>query len=177
MYNNSYLGNNQYGANTYNSYGSNLGQYQTPQYMQRPMNIQGQQQTQYADVPFLYVGYGTLDEAKAYIVPPTKAVMFIDRDKSQFYIKSADNMGKPSLETFNYSNLDNKSTETKTSEFDPLEFVKKGDLNDFVTINDIKDFSSKQDVQVIADKLSTLEGEIKKLNRLTQLVGGGNGGQ
>lgn len=161
MYNNSYLGNNQYGANTYNSYGSNFSQYQTPQYMQRPINIQGQQQTQYADVPFLYVGYGTLDEAKAYIVPPTKAVMFIDRDKSQFYIKSADNMGKPNLETFNYSNLDNKPNEVKTNEFDPSEFVKTGDLKDFLTRKDLEGFITRDDIKNLTIEMDKLKKQIE----------------
>ena len=153
MFNNSYLG-----GNYYSGYGSGMGQYYQGNYSPQVMTPQAQQQNQYSDVPFMYVGYGTLDEIKAYIVPPTKRVMFIDRDKSQFYVKSADNMGKP-----------------RTSDLGG--FIRKEDLKGFLTAEDIKHFSTKQEVQVVFDKLSSLENDIKKLNRLTELLGGVNDGK
>ena len=177
MYNYSYLGNNQYGSN-FGGYGSAQTQYQTPNYLQRPSNIQ--QQTQFTDVPFIYVGYGTLDEVKAYLVPPTKAVMFIDKNKSQFYIKSCDNMGNSTIETFDYTKPIENTSKDITTKFDPKEFVKTSDLDNvlkkedakyFLTVDDVKGFSTKKDFETIIGKISSIESEIKKLNRLSQLLG------
>lgn len=159
MYNNSYFGGNQYGTPNYNTFGQSYGTYQ-PQVTQRPMATQ-----QYQDIPFSDVMYGTFDEAKAYIVAPTKSVMFIDRDKSEFYVKSADNMGKSFLEPFKYSKLDENPTEPKQPEIDLSQFVKSSDLIDFVT---------KQDLATINEKLDTLSKQVR-INEI--LKGGDNNGK
>ena len=159
MYNNnSYFGGNQFGTPNYNSFGQNYGAYQ-PQPIQRPMA------TQYQDIPFSDVMYGTFDEAKAYIVAPTKSVMFIDRDKSEFYVKSSDNMGKSFLEGFKYSKIDENSPETKQPEIDISLFVKSSDLVDFVT---------KQDLATINEKLEALSKQVR-INEI--LKGGDNNGK
>lgn len=152
MYNtNSYFGGNQFGGgyvpyNNYNQY-------------QRPTMVQQQQQAQYGDVPFLFTGYGTIDEAKAFIVPPTKAVMFIDKNKSQFYIKSCDNAGNPSLETFNYTGEGNNTTESVSPVLDPKEFVKRDELEKF------------------SSEIGSIKADIKKLNRLADILGGKDNGK
>ena len=100
MYN-SYLGNNAYGM--YANYTQPYGQYQATQMQMRQNPMQPQPQAQPQEMPFSDVRYGTLDEAKAHIVMPGKAVMFINRNLGEFYVKSANQMGEPLLETFKYS--------------------------------------------------------------------------
>ena len=156
MYN-SYLGNNQYGNQYYQGYGQTYNPYQNMQMNARPTQSTNLVQ----DVPFIEVRFGTLDEAKAYIVPPTKAVMFIDRDISQFYIKSADNMGKPTLESFKYSALTNNPNEDKSFKFDPSEFVKTGDLKDFLTRKDLEDFITKDDIKNLTIEMDKLKKKVE----------------
>ena len=179
MYNNSYL--NQYGG-VYPTPGS---QYLNSQYLQRPMATQPPP-TSYGDIPFMYVGYGTLDEAKAYIVPPTKAALFINKNASEFYVKSSDNMGNPLLEAFKYSGMNENSTEDASLKFDPKNFVKTSDLDDvlkkddlkgLLTADDAKTFSTKSEVEAINSKLAVLETEMRKLTRLSELLGGDKNGK
>ena len=110
MFNNSYM-NNQYGQ-SYSGYMQPYMAYQQPQMQTRQQTPMEQPQNQ--DVPFSDVRYGTLDEAKGYIVAPNRAIMFIDQDKCQFYIKRADTMGKPYLETYKYSSMDKLPSDSQT---------------------------------------------------------------
>lgn len=175
MYNNnSYLNNMQYNTQPYASYGYNGYGYQ-PQVVQ-PQQVQKQSQGQ--DFPFAVVRFGTIDEAKAHIVPPSKAIMFIKSDFSEIYVKSADAMGNPALETFKCSRIDENLTIPVSPVLDPKEFVKKEELKDFITADDIKGLSTKKEMQDFNEKLHSIENDIKKLNRLTELIGGnGNGKQ
>ena len=162
--NNSYFGTTPFN-NSYVPYNSNLNQFQNSTYIPR------QQQTQqYTDVPFLFVGYGTLDEAKPYIVPPTKAVMFIDKVKNEFYIKSCDNTGNPSLETFKFTRVTDNPSEEVSSQIDTKEFVTKQDLSllptkedlkGFLTVENTKDFVTKSDFKILTNKLDQLQKQIK----------------
>lgn len=173
MYNtNSYLSNMQYNTQPYNSYGyNNYGMYQ-PQVQQQ---VQKSVQTQ--DFPFSVVRFGTLDEAKGHIVPPSKAIMFIKSDFSEIYVKSADAMGNPALETFKCSRVDNYTADTVSPVLDPKEFVKMEDLKDFVKSDDIKELPTKQEMENFAKKMHSMEDEIKKLNRLSELIGGKEDGK
>ena len=158
MYNNSYLGNGGYGNQMYSSYPQNYANYQQ-QMMQRQM--QQPQTYMPQDVPFNDIKFVTADEARAYIVMPNTKVMLMDRDKSIFYIKSADAMGKSTLEGFKYSKIDENSTETQTIEFDTKEFVKMDDLKDFITKNDISNFITKDELKEIDTKLENIQKRIK----------------
>ena len=173
MYNtNSYLSNMQYNTQPYASYGyNNYGLYQ-PQVQQQ---VQKPVQTQ--DFPFSVVRFGTLDEAKGHIVPPSKAIMFIKSDFSEIYVKSADAMGNPALETFKCSRVNENPTLTVSPVLDPKEFVKMEDLKDFVKSEDIKELPTKQEMENFAKKMHSMEDEIKKLNRLSELIGGKDNGK
>ena len=134
MYN-SYLGNNQYYqgySNTYNPY---------------PTQIQ---QRQFQELPFNDVKFVTEDEAKAYIVLPNAKVMLMDRDKSMFYIKSADTLGKSTLEAFKYSKIDDNPTQQVLNENTPLEFVKTSDFNPFIEQLNLL----KQEMENLKEKLN-----------------------
>jgi hypothetical protein len=175
MYNtNSYMGNMQYNTQPYNSYGyNNYGMYQ-PQ-----VQNQIQKPVQPQDFPFSVVRFGTLDEAKAHIVPPSKAIMFIKSDFSEIYVKSADAMGNPALETFKCSRVDENMPMVVSPVLDTKDFVKIGDINDVVrkddlkgllTAEDGKNFITKDDLKGISSKLDQLDKQIK----MTELWKGGN---
>ena len=172
MYNtNSYMGNMQYNTQPYASYGYNGYGYQ-PQVQQ-----QVQKPVQPQDFPFSVVRFGTLDEAKGHIVPPSKAIMFIKSDFSEIYVKSADAMGNPALETFKCSRVNENPTLPVSPVLDPKDFVKMEDLKDFVKSEDIKELPTKQEMENFAKKMNSMEDEIKKLNRLTELIGGKDDGK
>lgn len=166
MYNNnSYLGNMQYNTQPYNSYGyNNYGSYQ-PQ-----MQLQSQKPLQQQDFPFSVVRFGTLDEAKGHIVPPSRAIMFIKSDFSEIYVKSADAMGNPALETFKCSRVDENTPIAVSPVLDPKEFVKSSDLTDIVrkddlkgllTAEDGKNFLTKDDLKGITAELDKIQKQIK----------------
>ena len=162
--NNSYLGNNNFAGSGYVPYSAVATPYQ------RPIMPQPQQQPTITDVPFVLTAYGTIDEIKGQMVAPTKAMMFIDKTKNEFYIKSCDAMGNPSLETFKYSRVDENTTEPVSSQIDPNVFVKKEDLKDLLTKEDVKgfltaentkEFVTKSDLKALTDKLSELQKHIR----------------
>ena len=168
MYN-SYLGNTQYGQ-YYPNYSQAYGNYSTPQMQQRATQMQMPQSMPTQDIPFNDVKFVTADEAKAYIVAPNTKVMLMDRDKSVFYIKSADSLGKSTLEGFKYSKLDNNSTESVSHDLDLKEYVKmsdlqeilsKNDTSEFLTIKDAEKFLTKNDLKAIDTKLEQLSKQIK----------------
>lgn len=162
--NNSYLGNNNFAGSGYVPYSAVATPYQ------RPIMPQPQQQPTITDVPFVLTAYGTIDEIKGQMVAPTKAIMFIDKAKNEFYIKSCDAMGNPSLETFKYSRVDENTTEPVSSQFNTKEFVKQEDLKDLLTKEDVKcflttentkDFVTKADIKVLTDKIAELQKQIR----------------
>lgn len=132
-----------------------------PNYYQ-PMAMPQQQPQPPRDIPFNDVRFATLDEAKAYIVMPNNKVMFMDRDNSVFYIKSADGLGKSTLEAYKYARMDENPTESVPSQIDLSEFVKSGDLVNFVT---------KQDIDIINDKIDKLSKQV----RISEILKGGLG--
>ena len=162
MFNNSYM-NNQY-TTPYMGYTQPYMAYQQQMQARQQMPME---QAQNQDVPFSEVRYGTLDEAKGYIVAPNRAIMFIDQDKSQFYIKRADSMGKPYLETYKYSSMDNLPSELKsqpqTSKNDGI----STDLGNFLTKKDAEMFPTRKELDDIYKKLEQLQKKIQ-LNKVIE---------
>ena len=94
------------------------------------------------------VRYGTFDEAKAYIVAPTKSAMFIDRNNSMAYIKSTDFYGNPNLESFKFSKVEPNTRPVKSTE-------------EFLTKKDAEFFLTKEDLKSIDEKFTSLEKLVK----------------
>ena len=159
MFNNNSYMNNQY--TPYNGYVQPYMAYQQQYQNRQPVQMQHQQQEPQQDIPFSEVRYGTLDQAKGYIVMPNRAVMFIDQDKSEFYINRADAMGKPYLETYKYYPLSNLPQKEKTSpqqgDFDG----KSQQSEDFLTKKDAESFLTKQDLDEVYKKLEQLQKKIQ----------------
>lgn len=147
-----------YMGTTYPQYNNGYNQYQQ-QMVQQPM-MQNQSQSQ--DFPFSVVRFGTLDEIKGYIVPPTKAVMFIKSDFSELYLKTADAMGNPSLETFKCSRLQECSAQPILPEIDTKNLAKMSDLENFIT---------KDNFDALNGKISDIESRLQKLDKLSSLLG------
>lgn len=172
MFNNNYMGYGQYpqyNPNYMQGYQSFQQQQQRP--MQQPVQqAPAPQPVQNQEVPFSEVRYGTLDEAKAYIVMPSRAVMFINRGIGEFYIKSANSMGEPTLETYKYTSaekdfvveLEEKKEESKPS------YVKKEDLKDYATLDDLNRFEGT---------LTEINKKVDKALRLKDLIGGKEDGK
>ena len=152
MFNNPYL-NNQYNGTYIPNYNYNQ---QMP--IQRPVQTTQQPQTT-EDVPFNDIKFVTEDEAKGYILFPNTIVMLLDRDKSVFYIKTADSLGKSTLEGYKYTKLEDKSSDNVSREIDTKDFVKTQDMKDylsnFITKDDMKNFITKEEFDnVIKERLS-----------------------
>lgn len=149
MFNNPYL-NNQYNGTYIPNYNYN---------QQRPVQPMTPQPQTTEDVPFNDIKFVTEDEAKGYILFPNTRVMLLDRDKSVFYIKTADSLGKSTLEGYKYTKLEDKSTESVSHEIDTKDFVKTQDMKDylsnFITKDDMKNFITKEEFDnVIKERLS-----------------------
>lgn len=110
-------------------------------YYQQPQQIMQPQQNN--TMPFNDVRFATIEEAKAYIMLPNTKVMFMDRDNSVFYIKSADSLGKSTIEAFKFARIENNPIENVSHE----NFVKIEDLKDY-----LKDFVTRDEFNDIFKK-------------------------
>ena len=156
MFNNSYY-------NQPYTYGQTYAQNYTPT-IQRP--VQPIQQ----DSIFSVVRFGTLDEAKAQLVPPAKASMFIKSDFSEIYVKSADAMGNSALEVFKCSRVDENTTQAVSPVLDTKEFVKTDDLKDVVRKKDLEglvsadkmvNFVTRDDLKPLMEKVEQIQKQVK----------------
>lgn len=169
MFNNTYS--SPYGNQYYPSYMPNYNNYSNMQMQQRPIQQtnqpQMQMQPQEIPVPFNDIKFVTADEAKAYIVMPNTKVMLMDRDKSVFYIKSADSLGKSTLEGFKYSPIDEKSEEQVSSPQPPLKSITEGDLEKFATHDELKGFITHEDTKFFVTKedLKSIETKLDQLQK------------
>ena len=169
-----------YGYGMYPQYNANMGyqNFQQPT-MQSPMAQQQimQPQNQNNDIPFSEMHFGNLKEAEAYIVAPMKSVCFVNNVLGEIYVKSVDNMGNPSFKTYKQVGVDNNSTESITTKFDPKEFVKTGDLDKFLTREDLQGVAYQENVEKINKKLTDFENQLKEINKVIGFVKGDKNGR
>lgn len=160
-----------YPYNYYQNYGAYQPTYQSQQ-MAQPQIMQNQQQTttQY-DKAIQDVRFVSQQEAHDYILLPNTRVMLIDRDNSVFYIKSADSLGKSTLEGYKYTRIDNYANDGGTTVLDPKEFVKIKDLDKYLTKEDLSNFLTRTDAQnfITKDDLKSIDSKLEKLQK--QIVG------
>ena len=143
-------------------------------YQQQPM-AQNMMQQQVSDNPFAEAHFGTIKEAEGHIVAPNKSVAFYNSPLGEIYIKTADNMGNPSLITFKRVN---NQPEPQQVQFDPNMFVKRDEFNEFINKNkqtevitkeDLKDFITKGDLEALYNKI---DGSQRKID-IRQIEKGG----
>lgn len=90
--------------------GYNYGQYFNPlqPQMDRLAQMQAQYQQQQPQVPQTNQGILWVQGeagAKSYLVAPNTSVLLMDSENSQFYIKTTDQAGMPTLRTFAYQEV------------------------------------------------------------------------
>lgn len=159
-----------YPYNYYQNYGAYQPSYQNQQMAQQIMQNQQQTTTQY-DKAIQDVRFVSQQDAHDYILLPNTRVMLIDRDNSVFYIKSADSLGKSTLEGYKYTRIDNSPSESISPVLDPKDFVKTQDLDKYLTKDDLANFLTRTDAQnfITKDDLKSIDSKLEKLQK--QIVG------
>lgn len=125
-----------FGQNYYNPY---IPQVQPP--MDRLAQLQAQQQYQQnTPIPAVnqppQTNQGLLwvqgeNAARSYLVAPNSTVLLMDSDASRFYLKSADNVGMPSMRIFEYSEVSQNAPQSPQSEQIDLDskYVTRGEYD------------------------------------------------
>lgn len=161
-YNNPYLqGNNNYYSQQQMPYmPPNMGQMAQMQGVQNANPIQAQQPIQNTQtglnrsdiIPMMYATYA---EATAYRVEPMQRIMFSITDKPLFMLKQADINGRTMVEEYPIT----PKQPTKTpNEADFSEFIKRNELNDYVTEERLK-----SEIKSIVNDFTKQLEEIKKI--------------
>lgn len=109
-----------------------MQQYNGYQSVQPKQNVM---QPQTEETPFVNVRYGTIDEIKGQLVGVGQSIMFINRNLGEFYVKSANQMGEPLIETFKYYKVDNNAPK---QDLDTSQFVNKEALSNYITKDDLQ---------------------------------------
>lgn len=164
----------------YQNYGYGVGYgtnpyfqgYQQPYQPNQFMNINRQQQPmqniepQVRNVPFSEVLYGTLEQAKSQIVFPRQSVLFINTEKKEAYVSSADQDGKPSFKTYLFLEQGELTKESENKPTSQDLFVKREELSDFVTRKDLNGLVTTKDLTEINEKLAKMQKQfIDKLDK------------
>lgn len=117
--------------------GYNYGQYYNPlqPQMDRLAQMQAQYQQQQPQVPQTNQGILWVQGeagAKSYLVAPNTSVLLMDSENSQFYIKTTDQAGMPTLRTFVYQEVTGatQSAQKQTEENLDDKYVTRQEYND-----------------------------------------------
>lgn len=148
-----------------NYYGSTLPPYQTPYYQPQPMmtqpmaetpNYQNQapgRQTQPSPIQTSVLWVNDENEARESFVLSNNTVLIIQRDMSKLYIKSADNIGRTTLDSFEIKktsqNADNvpKIDPQCDSKIDTSKFITRDEVLNLIPNND--DFVTRSELDEI----------------------------
>lgn len=151
----------------YNTYNQNS--YTSPYtygYQQRGYNpVVAQQQVMPPQQPIATdfpLRFANIEEAKAFIVMPNQRQFFINNEKNELYVKSADGIGQ--------------------SFFDEYSIVPKGkqpavtgeavveNSPEMATKDDLKDFVHKDYVTGLESQLNALSGKVDKVLRIGEII-------
>lgn len=132
--------------------------YNTQSYMQPQYSMQGQQMMQQQPMqiePTLQgTLYATLKEAEGHIVYPNTKILFIDKEKGMSYLKSANNDGLSTIRYFKQIEVDSNGSPIKEQpQIVQVDFLKKDDLKEYVTINQYNELLVK--IEQLQKQLST----------------------
>ncbi len=122
------------------NYGYGVG-YGTNPYYQGYQPAYRQENVEQPRVIYNEVIYGTYEQAKSRIVFPGKSALIINPDKNEAYVSSTDQDGKPHFKTFSYTSLDELSSNQQNSTTNSEFYVKREELNDFITKKDLEEIN------------------------------------
>lgn len=150
----------------YNTYNQNS--YTSPYaygYQQRgynPVVAQQQVMPQQPIVTDFPIRFANIEEARAFIVMPNQRQFFINNEKSELYIKSADGMGQ--------SYFDEYSIVPKGKQAPVVAEATVENAPEMATKDDIKDFVSKDYVKGLESQISALTGKVDKVLRIGDII-------
>lgn len=135
----------------YNNYG---GAY-IPPVQQRPMTmpVSQPQQPVVAPCPFQDVRFVNEKEADAFIVMAGQKVLLIDSANQKMWIKSADNMGTSTTETYRFERVENDTNATNNQP--------QIDTSNFVMRKDLENVATKGELASIRETIKELEKQVK----------------
>lgn len=114
--------------NPYNYYGA--GAYQPTFVPNQMQNTNNAQHTTNTEPVIQGVVFLSSNDVQSYGVAPNGRVLIMDRDKSVFYIKSADSLGLATISAYKFEPIpdNNDKTEIEGETIPTDEFVKKSEL-------------------------------------------------
>lgn len=91
-------------------YGYNYMPQQIPQMQQQCHNNGATLQQPYTEQPISNIEYvNGIEGAKALILPPNSTKLVLDSDSKQFFIKTTDQTGRPSIKTYSYTDIESET--------------------------------------------------------------------
>lgn len=136
----------------YNNYGNAY----IPPVQQRPMAMpmtQSPQQPVIAPCPFSDVRFANEKEADGFMVLAGQKVLLIDSANQKMWIKSADNMGTSTTETYRFERVENQPMGSSEQQ--------KIDINNFVVRKDLENVATKDELLSIKETIKELEKRVK----------------
>jgi len=118
-------------------------------------------QQQPADFP---IRFANIEEAKGFIVMPNQRQFFINNEKSELYVKSADGIGQSFFDEYDLVPKGKADKSASVATVEPEKVV------EMVTKDDIKDFVSKDYVSGIEGQISALNTKVDRLAKLSDLI-------
>ena len=120
-----------------NPFGSMYGQgygYAPQQPFQAPQQQQALAQTQQTRTN---IQFFTEEEIKAYVLMPNTQIWAMDKEKPCFYVKTADAVGRSTLNVFKYESVNENNLHENTADY-----ATKSDLAEYATKQDIAELRS-----------------------------------
>lgn len=106
--------------------------------------------------------------ARSYLVAPNSTVLLMDSDANRFYLKSADNAGKPNLRTFEYVELSQNTPQSSQAVPNNLDdkYVTRGEYEALqAKYADILDKLNSFPVPVVAEESTKKSAPRKSAER------------
>ena len=106
--------------------------------------------------------FATEEEVKGYLMPLSSRIMFMDKDKQVFYIKSSDSLGISNIEyySFNKFNPDELKKATDTTNATP-----NINLEDYVKRDEIKALPTVEQYNDLLEQYKAMTSELATLKK------------
>lgn len=116
-------------------------------------NFIPRQQYSYTQEKLSVLSYASEEEVRGYILQPNTQVFAIDREKPFFYIKTADNLGRSTVNKYKFEQVFDDVVMDKQVKED---YLTKADLKNIVTRDEFDNLS-----KTLREQYQSLEEKIK----------------